>query len=89
MAKLFYSDRFYDDFVAVQLESKRDEIIKAVDMLSDFPEIGSPILSDYIVKEYGPQVRKLVVSPFVAIYEYDRKADAVNVLALVHQRAAW
>lgn len=88
MPNLFYSDQFYNDFTAVELKSKQDEIIHAVDMLSDFPERGSGNVSEYITETYGAHVRKLVVSPFIAVYEYDEPSDAVNVLALIHQRAA-
>lgn len=38
---------------------------------------------------YGEGVRKLVVEPFIVVYEFDAGSDAVDVLALVHQRAAW
>lgn len=89
MARITYSEQFIEDAQGIRLAKKRAQVRRSIEQLSDFPEIGSPTLSDYIVKEYGPQVRKLVVSPFVAIYEYDGDADTVNVLALVHQRAAW
>lgn len=89
MPKLIYSDQFYEDFLAIRLEAKQEEVIRSVDMLSDFPELGSRNLSDYILETYGPQVRRLVIAPFIAIYEYDEPSDAVNVLALVHQRTAW
>ena len=42
-----------------------------------------------IVELYGPGVRKLVVEPFIVVYEFDIDGNVVDVLGLVHQRASW
>ena len=89
MPEIVYTERFARDYMDVKLESKQNEIIKAIDLLSELPELGSRNLAEYIVHTYGTGVRKLVVNPFDVIYEYDEGDDEVRVLALLHQRAAW
>ena len=89
MAKLIYSDAFIEDMLAVELESKRDELLARADLLSDFPDLGSRNIPESIRVRYGDPVRKLVVDPFDIVYEHDADAGAVYVLGLVHQRAAF
>jgi hypothetical protein len=50
------------------------------DGLDQSPEIDSG--------EYGPDVRKLVVSPFLVLYKL-LPADRVLVLGVMHNRAAY
>ena len=89
MPEIRYAEQFIADAQSIRLASKREEVKRRVEQLADFPEIGSANLSESIVERYGPNVRKLVVNPFLVVYEIDAPADAVNVLALIHQRAAW
>lgn len=89
MAKLVYADAFLNDLVAVEQASKRDEIFDKVDLLADFPDLGSANLPVSILSRYGTTVRKLVVSPFDVVYEYDPASDEVHVLGLIHQRSAY
>ena len=88
VAKLVYSDAFIEDMTAVKLASKRAEIFDKADLLSDFPDLGSANVPESIRANFGSSVRKLVVSPFDVIYEHDPEASSVNILGLVHQRAA-
>lgn len=88
MVRIIYTDAFIEDMLGVKLASKRDEILGKVDLLSDFPDLGSANVPKSIRQEYGSSIRKLVVSPFDIVYEYDQDAQAVYVLGLVHQRAA-
>ena len=89
MARLIYSDAFIEDMMAVELAGKRDEIFDRVDLLSDFPDLGSANVPESIRSRFGDCVRKLVVSPFDIVYEHDRVSDSVNLLGLVHQRIAY
>ena len=89
MARLVYADAFIEDMTAVELSSKRDEIFDKIDLLSDFPDLGSANIPTSIRLRFGSSVRKLVVSPFDVVYEHDQASDSVNVLGLVHQRAAF
>mgnify|MGYP000002211805 CR=1 FL=1 len=89
MPELMYTEGFIEDIVQVELESKRKEIFGITDLLSDFPELGSNNLPASIFDCYGGSVRKLAVRPFFIIYEYRESEDAVYLLGLDHQRAAW
>ena len=89
MAKLVYSDAFIEDMTTVELASKRNEVFDRIDLLSDFPELGSSNVPMSIRLRFGDSVRKLVVCPFDVVYEYDRSCESVHVLGLVHQRAAF
>lgn len=89
MPELMYTEGFIEDIVQVELESKRKAIFGITDLLSDFPELGSNNLPASIFDCYGGSVRKLAVRPFFIIYEYRESEDAVYLLGLDHQRAAW
>ena len=89
MPELMYTEGFIEDIVQVELESKRKEIFGITDLLSDVPELGSNNLPASIFDCYGGSVRKLAVRPFFIIYEYRESEDAVYLLGLDHQRAAW
>jgi plasmid stabilization system protein ParE len=89
MPSLIYTEGFVDDMAQVELASKRQEIFRYTDLLSEFPELGSRNVAKSIVETYGDFVRKLVVKPFLIIYEYHADEDTVYILGLDHQRAAW
>ena len=87
MYEIRYTEAFIEDAASVSLESKRHEIRRRVEQLASFPEMGSANLPESIRARYGSDVRKLVVNPFLVIYEVSD--DAVEMLGIVHQRAAW
>ena len=89
MPNLMYTEGFTDDMAQVALASKRQEIFHYTDLLSEFPELGSRNLPESIIQTYGNSIRKFVVRPFLVIYEYREAEDAVYILGLDHQRAAW
>lgn len=49
-----------------------------IDLLTDFPAAGTP------KPEYGPQVRQLVVAPYLMLYRIDR--DRVLILRVLDGR---
>lgn len=67
--RIAYTARFIADIQRVERSSKRDEILDAIELLPFVPEMGSTRLPESIVEEFGPQVRKLVVKPFIVLYE--------------------
>ena len=89
MPEIRYAEQFIEDAASVRLATKRQELRSRIEQLADFPKIGSPNLPESVVRQYGDNVRKLAVNPFIVIYEIDKDDDAVNVLGLIHQRAAW
>lgn len=86
MKEISFAARFFDDLETVELESKQDEIMGAIEKLPFVPEMGSRRVSDSILEEFGPRVRKLVVKPFLVVYEDGE--DGIRVHGIVHQRQA-
>ena len=89
MPEIRYAEQFIENAASVRLATKRQELRSRIEQLAEFPEIGLPKLPESVVRQYGDNVRKLVVNPFIVIYEIDENDDAVNVLGLMRQRAAW
>lgn len=89
MPELRYTEQFIENASSIELASKRQEVRERISQLAVFPDIGSSALPESIVVRFGPNVRKLVINPFIIIYEVNEDADTVDILALVHQRAAW
>ena len=88
MADMRLTERFVEDLAEVWSASKRQDIRNALEAVQRFPGIGSRDLPRSIRAEFGETVRKMVVTPFDIVYEYDEPADRVFVLALVPQRMA-
>lgn len=86
MMDLAFSNRFFDDMEAVERASKQDEIMNAIDLLSTVPEMGSGRVSASISEEFGSSVRKLVVKPFLVVYEVLEDEGLLYVHGLVHHR---
>jgi addiction module RelE/StbE family toxin len=61
-----------------------DIIEDGISLLKNHPEIGRPI--------HGNDLRELVISRgrtgYIALYEYDSRADIVIILKIKHQREA-
>ena len=89
MAELIYTEGFITDMIKVEQATKRAEIMRTVDLLSSFPELGSSNTPLSIRERFGTKIRKLAVNPFLVIYEYDQQNDAVCIYGLDHQREAW
>ena len=88
MLELRYSEKFIEEAGAIRLASKRQELRKRVEMLAELPQMGSSNLPQSIIEQYGSNVKKLVISPFVVVYEINLESNTVDVLGLLHQRAA-
>ena len=86
MMELVFSDRFFDDLEAVELESKQDEILDAIELLPTVPEMGSRRIPASIEQEFGSSVRKLIARPFLVVYEIMEDEGLLLVHGLVHHR---
>ena len=89
MVRLEYSWRFADDLASVTSEEVEAHVMRCLDALESFAEIGPPLVPDRIEREFGPGVRTIVVALFDLVYTSRSGADVVQVEALVPQRAAW
>lgn len=84
MAKLVVFEGFIDARNAVWSDRIRRNIDAMLCAIEEMPGVGSSILPDSIVREFGAGVRRAVVSPFEIIYEYDEAAETVFVYALLY-----
>ena len=89
MPELVYSERFVMDMTDVQSARVRNGIFDMVDLLKDFPDLGSSNLPRSIKEEFGGNVRRLAKDPFLVVYEYCQAEDEVRVLGLIHGRAVY
>jgi len=88
VAEVLYANTFFAEIEQVETKRVRDNILDATELLAVIPEMGSTNLPKSIVEKYGPDVRKLVVSPFLVLYKL-LPADRVLVLGVMHNRAAY
>jgi plasmid stabilization system protein ParE len=78
--------RITDEFIASLAEIQSDKLLgriyDQVNLVSAYPDSGSPDVRPSLTFRYGQGLRKLVVPPYIIVY---RHADEfVDVLALVH-----
>ena len=89
MTRLLFDLVFFDDLQIVEQASKQDEILDTIELLLTIPEMGSRRLPASIVEEFGPEVRKLVVRPFIVVYELMEDGAVIYIHGLLHGRQAW
>ena len=89
MSGIIFDSNFFDDLEMVDLASKQDEIIDTIELLLTIPELGSTRLPASIVEEFGPNVRKLVVGPFLVVYELMEDGEVIYIHGLIHSKQAW
>ena len=61
-----------------------EKIVQAARNVADFPEMGSPLVRESIVKRYGEELRQIPASTFLIVYRYVYGENAGDVLALVY-----
>lgn len=88
MAEVLYAASFFDEMAQVETKRVCDNILDATELLAVIPEMGSTNLPKSISEKYGPDVRKLVVSPFLVLYKL-LDGNRVLVLGVMHNRAAY
>lgn len=88
MAKIIYAEEFLDDAAAIWSSSVQRHLVKALQAIEAFPELGSANIPESIRERYGARVRKMAICSFDLDYEYDSEADVVLVYGLVPFRQA-
>lgn len=86
MARLLYAERFMNDAGRVWSPKIQTRLTSVLSMLETFPESGSPVTRASLVDEFGEDIRTCPANPFLLVYEYDQKRDAVMLYALLPQR---
>lgn len=86
MAEMAYSEQFLSnraDLASSRTRARVDGMLRTIER---FPGVGSSLVADSIRGRYGEHVLKALVSPYLIIYEYDRKQDMVYVYSLIDCR---
>ena len=86
MTKLRLTDGFLDDLAAAP-ERIEEAVWEKLTLVQAMPGAGSSLLSQTLRKRFGANCLKLLVFECEILYRHDEQNDAVDVLALVHQRA--
>lgn len=87
MADLVFTEGFVADVSEmVASMGMRSNIKAACELLGDFPEMGTSVVRESLVRTFGHGIRKLPVSPFIVVYEYRSVSDEVVILGLVHAK---
>jgi plasmid stabilization system protein ParE len=89
MPELKITETFVAEASQIYTDKLFNKVFQMVDTLKTMPELGSRNLPESIIKKYGSGCRKLVVSPFDIIYRYNQPQNLVEIIALVHERAAF
>lgn len=89
MAEVRITTSFRDDLTMVVSDRILKDILKTIEMLAIIPSMGSMDAPRSLIKKFGNDVHKIPVGPFDIVTHYDVENDAVTVLGLIHQRAAW
>lgn len=89
MATVRITRGFEADLDIVLSEKVLRDILKTVVMLETIPSMGSSDVPQSIQESFGDNVHKIPVKPFDIVTHYDAEKDVVDVLGLVHQRAAF
>ncbi len=84
MARLVVFDGFIDARNRVRSERIRKNVDAMLMTIEQMPGVGSSLLPESIVAEFGTSVRKAVVSPIEIVYEYDEATDTAYVYDLLY-----
>lgn len=89
MAEVRITEGFERDLDIVTSERVLADILHVVEILPLVPTLGSTDVPESIARMFGKGVRKIPANPFDIVTEYHEAEDTVDVLGLVHQKAAW
>lgn len=89
MATVRITHGFEADLDIVVSEKVLRDILKTVTMLETIPSMGSSDVPESIQHAFGDSVRKIPFNPFDIVTRYGSEEDTVDVLGLLHQRAAF
>ena len=87
MAEIVFTDGFMDDMASAP-ERVEAAAWQKLSLIESMPGMGSALLSSSLRRRFGDECLKVLVDPYEIVYRWREEADRVEVLALVHQRAA-
>ena len=84
MASIGYSENFLNkraDVLSDRTLSQIDCMLRTIEFM---PGVGSSLVSESLTSRYGSDILKVLVSPYLILYRYDRDTDTVSVYDLVY-----
>lgn len=86
MVRGLFTDPFLDD-VSLLPEKVEDAIWEKVSLVMAFPGVGSALVEPSLRAAFGACCLKATAVGYDVLYDYDRAAEEVVFLGVVHQRA--
>ena len=86
MTRIRISEAFVASTAKIYSDRVFDVVYHSLELIGEFPEIGSLDLPLAIKQRFGEDCRKVVVDPFDILYRYDQEKDVVYIAELIHQR---
>lgn len=86
MARALFAEPFLDD-VALLPDRAEEAVWEKVGLVAAFPGVGSALVEPSLRAAFGPDCLKVGAAGFDVLFDYDRPADTVCFLGVVHQRA--
>ena len=86
MATIKATKAFSEELMSITSLKVERDLRRSVEALQSFPELGSSKMPESIKRLYGNNVRKISVAPFLLIYDYSKKEDAITLYGLIHTR---
>ena len=84
MARLIVFDGYVEARSKIWSERLGQNVDDMLRTIEQMPGVGSSLLPDSVIREFGPNVRKALVSPFEIVYEYDQETDIAYVYDLLY-----
>lgn len=88
MAELIATDEFLDNVATLTSPKVRDKVRSVLTTIATFPEAGSKDVPESVRQHFGDSIMKAYAPPFDLVYYYEKEADKVFLLGLVHFRQA-
>ncbi len=86
MATLYAAEGFFESVAQITSPQLQDQLINLVSLIEAVPTIGSALNRDSVKEDFGGNCLTAQLRPFLLVYEYDEKEDAVMLYRLIHQR---
>ena len=80
MIKVNFDDKFREIFSKIKDNNLKERIIKQVEKIKNYPEIGKPMMYD------RKGTRELYVKPFRLSYAYIKHENKIIFLDLYHKK---
>lgn len=84
VARLIVYRGFIEARATVWSDRVGENIDSMLRTIEEMPGVGSSIVPEAVIRVFGPNIRRAVVSPFEIIYEYNQEEDIVYVYDLLY-----